>query len=146
MLDNSLVSLFAQSQTSALEDNRPLSGAAARRKQLLRRRDTPRLGLVYNKGKLTAKVLYMQAFRAPKPWDFTNGIGNPDLKPETIYSWEAAGGWSFSPHLRFDLSAYHNRLSNLLTREARGDRLRWVNAGALTTNGCETSWSTGGDD
>ncbi len=80
----------------------------------------------------------MQAFRAPKPWDYSNGIGNPDLKPETIYSLEAAGGWSFSSNLRFELTAYHNRLSNLLTRETQGDDFRWINAGALTTDGCET--------
>ena len=79
----------------------------------------------------------MQAFRAPKPWDYTNGFGNPDLKPEKIYSLEAAGGWSFSPNLRFDLSAYHNRLSNLLTRVDEGDDWRWINAGAVTTDGCE---------
>jgi outer membrane receptor protein involved in Fe transport len=79
----------------------------------------------------------MQAFRAPKPWDYTDGLGNPNLKPEKADSFEAAGGWSFSKYLRFDLSVYHNRLSNLLTRVDEEDGWRWINTGALKTDGCE---------
>jgi outer membrane cobalamin receptor len=78
--------------------------------------DTPRLGLVFNRDKLTAKMLYMEAFRAPKPWDFTDGVGNPDLEPEAMRSYEVSGAWSFSQHVRLDLAAYHNRLAGLLTR------------------------------
>jgi len=139
MLNNRLFSAYFQSQTSLSKtvdiflglrhDNSSYYGAV----------NTPRLGIVYNQGRLNAKILYMQAFRAPKPWDYTNGLGNPNLKPEKVYSLEAAGGWSFSRYLRFDLSLYHNDLSNLLVRVFQGDNWWWDNAGALTTNGCETS-------
>jgi outer membrane cobalamin receptor len=138
MQGNSLVSLFAQSQTSLSKTTDLFLGLRHDESSYYGAVTTPRLGLVYNKGKLNAKILYMQAFRAPKPWDYTNGIGNPGLRPETIYSVEAAGGWSFSPNLRFDLSVYHNRLTNLLIRETEGSDFRWVNGGALTTDGCET--------
>ncbi len=137
MLGDHLISVYAQSQTSlsrALDlflgvrhDDSSYYGAVT----------TPRLGLVFNRGKLTVKVLYTEAFRAPKPWDYTDGAGNPDLSPEKNRSIEVAGGWAFSPSLRFDLSAYRNRLSNLLTRVDAGNSFRWDNSGALTTNGCE---------
>jgi outer membrane cobalamin receptor len=138
MLNNRLLSLYAQSQTSLSPSLDLFFGLRHDESSYYGAVTTPRLGFVFNKGKLTAKILYMQAFRAPKPWDYTNGTGNPDLQPEQIASWEAAGGWSFSPNLRFDLSTYHNRLSNLLVREGQGDEYRWVNAGTLTTDGCET--------
>ena len=57
--------------------------------------NTPRLGVIYNGGKLTAKALYMRAFRAPKPWDYAAGAGNPGLRPEKIDSFEIAGAGPF---------------------------------------------------
>jgi iron complex outermembrane receptor protein len=99
--------------------------------------DTPRLGLVFNRGKLTARALFMDAFRAPRPWDFTDGLGNPDLQPETMRSYEVSGAWSFSRHLRLDLAAYHNRLAGLLTRAEEEGGYRWVNAGETSTDGLE---------
>ncbi|MDD8026111.1 MAG: TonB-dependent receptor [Acidobacteriota bacterium] len=138
MLSNSLLSLYIQSQTSLSKTIDLFIGLRHDESSYYGSVTTPRLGFVFNQGRLTAKILYMQAFRAPKPWDYTNGSGNADLKPEMIHSLEAAGGWSFSPYLRFDLSVYHNRLANLLVRETEGDNWQWVNAGALTTDGCET--------
>ena len=35
---------------------------------------------------LTLKLLYAEAFRAPKPWDLTYGAGNPGLGPEEMRS------------------------------------------------------------
>ena len=137
MLKNRLTSAYFQSQTSLSKTVDVFLGLRHDDSSYYGTVDTPRLGIVYNRGRLTTKVLYMRAFRAPKPWDYTNGLGNPNLKPEKIYSLEAAGGWSFSKYLRFDLSVYHNRLSNLLTRVFQGDNWWWDNAGALTTNGCE---------
>jgi outer membrane receptor for ferrienterochelin and colicins len=137
MLTNRLISAYAQSQTSLSESMDLFLGLRHDDSSYYGAVTTPRLGFVFNRGKLTTKILYMQAFRAPKPWDYTNGLGNPDLKPEKIYSFEVDGGWAFSPNLRFDLSAYHNRLSNLLTRANEGDDWRWTNFGSVTTNGCE---------
>ena len=138
MLDNHLVSAYVQTRTALSKSMDLFLGVRHDDSSYYGAVTTPRLGLVLNQGKLTAKILYMRAFRAPKPWDYANGLGNPDLKPEKIYSFEAAGGWSFSPALRFDLSLYRNRLSNLLTRVSEGDDWRWINFDSVTTNGCET--------
>lgn len=98
---------------------------------------TPRLGLVFNREKLTAKLLFGRAFRAPKPWDYTNGLGNPDLEPEDFSSLEFAGAWVFSPFVRLDVALYRNRLSNLLTRINQEGDWWWDNSGSVTTNGGE---------
>ncbi len=139
MLNNRLISAYAQSQTSLSKSVDLFLGARHDDSSTYGAVTTPRLGIVFNRGRLTAKILYMRAFRAPKPWDYTDGLGNPDLKPEKISSFEAAGGWSFSRNLRFDLSLYHNRLSNLLTRVFEGVDRRWMNFGSVTTNGCEAA-------
>lgn len=101
--------------------------------------NTPRAGLVFNRGRFTAKALYMEAFRAPKPWDFTDGLGNPGLEPETMRSHELSGAWSFSAALRLELSVYHNRLDGLLTRSTEVGGWRWINAGELETDGAEAA-------
>ena len=139
MLNNRLISAYAQSQTSLSKSVDLFLGVRHDDSSYYGAVTTPRLGIVFNRGRLTAKILYMRAFRAPKPWDYTDGLGNPDLKPEKISSFEAAGGWSFSRNLRFDLSLYHNRLSNLLTRVFEGVDRRWMNFGSVTTNGCEAA-------
>jgi outer membrane receptor for ferrienterochelin and colicins len=137
MLGDHLISVYAQSQTSMSKAIDLFLGVRHDDSSYYGAVTTPRLGLVFNRGRLTVKTLYTEAFRAPKPWDYTDGTGNPDLRPERNRSFEVAGGWSFSPSLRFDLSVYRNRLSNLLTRVDEGDSFRWDNSGALTTNGCE---------
>jgi outer membrane cobalamin receptor len=139
MMSNRLVSAYVQAQTSVSSAMDLFLGVRHDDSNYYGAVNTPRLGLVFNRGKLTAKVLYLQAFRAPKPWDYTDGLGNPDLKPEKNSSFEAAGGWSFSDNLRLDLSAYHNRLNNLLIRANDGDSWRWINTGTLKTDGCEVS-------
>jgi outer membrane receptor for ferrienterochelin and colicins len=135
-LTNELLSLYAQAQIPLSKTLDLFAGLRHDDSSYYGTVDTPRLGLVFNRGKLTARVLYMDAFRAPKPWDFTNGVGNPDLKPETMRSYEISGAWSFSQHLRLDVSAFHNHLHGLLTRTGQAD-WRWINAGELNTDGLE---------
>jgi len=137
MLTNRLISGYAQAQITLAPTLELFAGVRHDDSSYYGAVTTPRLGLVYNRDKLTAKILYGRAFRAPKPWDYTNGSGNPGLKPEDFSSFEAAGAWSFSPSLRLDVSLYHNRLTNLLTRINEGDAWWWDNAGSVTTNGGE---------
>ncbi len=85
MLKNRLISVYAQSQISLSKTIDLFLGVRHDDSNYYGAVTTPRLGFVFNRGKLTAKILYMQAFRAPKPWDYTNGSGNPNLKPEKIY-------------------------------------------------------------
>ena len=138
-IKNDLVSVYAQSRTAISRNVDLFLGVRHDDSNYYGTVNTPRFGIVYNKGKLTAKVFYTRAFRAPKPWDYTNGLGNPDLKPEKAGCFELSGGWSFSKHLRFDLSLYQNRLSNLLVRENLENGSRWINFGKLNTKGIETA-------
>jgi outer membrane cobalamin receptor len=135
-LTNNLLSLYAQAQLRLLPSLELFAGWRHDDSSYYGHVNTPRLGLVFNRNKLTARVLYMEAFRAPKPWDFTDGVGNPTLEPETMRSYEASGAWSFSKSLRLDLSAYHNNLDGMITRTGAED-WRWINIGELNTNGLE---------
>jgi outer membrane receptor protein involved in Fe transport len=136
-LTNDLVSLYAQAKVPLAKTLDFFLGWRYDDSSYYGSVDTPRLGLVFNRGKLTARALFMDAFRAPKPWDFTDGLGNPDLEPETMRSYEVSGAWSFSEHLRLDLAAYHNRLAGLLTRSEEEGGYRWINAGETSTDGLE---------
>jgi outer membrane receptor protein involved in Fe transport len=96
---------------------------------------TPRVGLVYNKNKLTTKLLYMEAFRAPKPWDYTYEDGNPDLKPETMKSLEFATAYAFTDNFIANLSLYKNIMKGTFTREVR----RQTNGPDVKTDGFEVA-------
>ncbi len=96
---------------------------------------TPRCGLVYHREKLTAKLLYSEAFRAPKPWDYNFGAGNSGLRPEEMQSYEASLEYRFGPSLHAGLALYHNEISDLLTFDAAANR--WENQGSGTTTGLE---------
>jgi outer membrane receptor for ferrienterochelin and colicin len=98
---------------------------------------TPRLGLVGNWKRWTVKLLYNEAFRAPKPWDYTDGVGNPYLDPERMKSLELFTDFHISSHLGISLSLYKNELHGLLRREFIGENWRWINSGELNTNGLE---------
>lgn len=100
---------------------------------------TPRMGLIYQWKKITSKILYMEAFRAPKPWDYTSGTGNKNLKPEEMNSLELATVYEFSNNLRFQSSFYRNKLDNLLIKEFLDDSFRWINSGSVLTKGAEFS-------
>lgn len=147
MLDNTLLSTYFQGQFTPVKG---LQFTAGVRYDDIRYDDirydddsvsdqvlTPRLGLVYNRRRLTAKLLYTEAFRAPKPWDYYDGTGNPDLDPEEIESLEIFTAYHFSKHFKAELSLYKNRLHGLLTKEFYGDDWRWINGGKLNTTGME---------
>jgi outer membrane cobalamin receptor len=137
MLNNGLSSVYAQLQWRI---KRPLSFTAGVRKDdsgVYGKVVTPRLGLVYDKNKFNAKFLYAEAYRAPKPWDYQDGLGNPNLSPEEMRSMELAVGYSFTDHVRGGLSIYRNTLSNGLVREIVGSNRRWTNTGRINTSGFE---------
>ncbi len=138
-LTSELVSLYAQAQIRVAKTLDAFLGLRRDDSSYYGNVETPRVGVVFNRGRLTAKALFMEAFRAPKPWDFTDGAGNPALEPETMRSYELSGAWSFSPHLRLEAAAFRNRLAGVLTREGTGEERRWINAGGLDTNGLETA-------
>ena len=137
MEHNTLLSFYGQLKTILSQSIELYAGARYDNSSVYDKVLTPRLGLVYNKNLLTAKLLYTEAFRAPKPWDYTNGIGNPDLKPEEMSSFELNAGYLFMPCLRLDLSVYKNQFKNLFVKELTTDSWRWINHGTLDTTGLE---------
>ena len=87
----------------------------------------PRAALVwavdYN---LTAKLLYGRAFRAPsfaEMYAINNPtvLGNPNLKPETTDTWEAAVVWQPSGTTQLGLNVYQYQMNDVLRFVANSD-------------------------
>lgn len=133
MLANDLTSGFLQAQYRASAGTQLTAGTRYDHSSAYGNVTTPRLGLVHTWGRHTAKLLYAEAFRAPKPWDYTSGVGNPDLEPEEMKSIEAAASYRVTDNAHAGISVYRNVLDELLAKEEG----RWVNAGHLTTHGME---------
>jgi outer membrane receptor for ferrienterochelin and colicins len=98
---------------------------------------TPRTGLVFNENKITIKLLFNEAFRAPKPWDYKYGIGNNSLKPEKMQSFELALSYLFMENLSVGSSVYKNLIKDKLTKEYTTTGDRWINKDKLNTLGFE---------
>lgn len=99
----------------------------------------PRAALVWDASlDWTAKLLYGRAFRAPafaELYSINNPVvrGNPDLKPETINTWEAAFAWQARPDTDVNLSLFHYRMKDII----RVTNQVWDNAGAQRGRGFE---------
>ncbi len=79
----------------------------------------PRLALVWDASlDLTAKLLYGQAFRAPSfSEQYTiNPVsnGNPNLKPETIQTLEAAFSWKLRRDSQINLSLFRYEMQDII--------------------------------
>ena len=80
----------------------------------------PRLALVWDAAQdLTAKLMYGRAFRAPaflEAYGISNpvALGNPDLKPETNGTLEAALLWQASDATRLNLTVYRYAMGNII--------------------------------
>jgi outer membrane receptor protein involved in Fe transport len=80
----------------------------------------PRLALVWDASvDLTAKLLYGRAFRAPsfnESYGINNPIqrGNPNLKPETIGTLEAAFAWQAATDLQLNLNVFKYRMKDII--------------------------------
>jgi len=135
MLDNHLTSLYLQAQYKLVQSAELTLGFRYDHSSFYGDVTTPRLGVVLNRKELTAKLLYMEAFRAPKPWDYTFGDGNPDLRPEEMRSVELAATYLLRENVKANLSLYRNVLEEKLTKEGN----RWVNGENLNTTGLEVA-------
>ncbi|MGC9363259.1 MAG: TonB-dependent receptor plug domain-containing protein [Fidelibacterota bacterium] len=133
---NRLLSLYLQSQYQFHSAVEFTGGIRLDRSSYYGTVFTPRFGIVYSRHHQTAKLLYTEAFRAPKPWDYNWGVGNQNLNPERMKSLELATIFTPSNHLRIDLSVYKNQIYDKLTQN---DTLfLWINANRLNTTGLET--------
>lgn len=105
----------------------------------------PRLALVWSATqKLTSKLLYGRAFRAPAFAELIVvnnpiALGNPDLKPETIDTYEVAFNYNWSPDLHFDINVYNYRVTDFISflPNADGQTATAQNDGTLEGKGVE---------
>lgn len=80
----------------------------------------PRLALVWDAAyDIVAKLLYGEAFRAPsfaEQYSINNPInrGNPDLRPETIRTLEAALSWQARKDVQFNVNVFKYRMKDLI--------------------------------
>ena len=103
----------------------------------------PRAALIYNPRQTTAfKLLFGTAFRAPSDYELHAGVdrvGNPDLEPENITSFELVAEHYVSPNFRLIASGYQIKLAELigLDDELGEDVLIYRNDLETTTRGVE---------
>lgn len=137
ILDNYLASVFVEPRLTLFKDLFFSGGLRFDQSSIYDQVLTPRAGLAYHIRNHTIRCSYAEAFRAPKPWDYTDGLGNSSLLPEKITSLEASYGLSLNNHFRVSITAYKNNLINAITKEIDSTRYRWVNKGEINTNGAE---------
>lgn len=135
MEENNLASIYLQSDYAALTNLHFTAGVRYDNSSVYHQVLTPRCGSIYNTEELTIKLLYMQAFRAPKPWDYTWGNGNKDLDSEHMRSIETYLAYRFDENIRVELSLYRNLAYDVLVKDIIKNS--WINEGQLSTNGVE---------
>ena len=86
MLRNTLASVFLEPRLHLLPGLFITGGIRFDKSSIYDQVFTPRLGVSYQFDKHVARVSYAEAFRAPKPWDYLDGLGNPSLLPERMNS------------------------------------------------------------
>ena len=139
MENNTLLSLYLQANYKIYNSLHFFGGLRFDHSSVYNDVFTPRFGLIFNENKFTVKLLYLEAFRAPKPWDYEYGLGNPDLEHEHMKSLEAAVSYSITGNFIVDLSVYKNKLLDLIIQETNDSGSRSVNKGDIKTIGMETS-------
>jgi outer membrane receptor for ferrienterochelin and colicins len=98
---------------------------------------TPRVGLSYVLSKYIVRLSYAEAFRAPKPWDYTDGLGNNSLLPEKMKSLEAAITMVVAGNVKMDFIGYKNTLENAISKYLAEGGYYWANVGEVNTEGFE---------
>ena len=117
----------------------------------------PRLAVIYTpEEKSSVKLLYGSAFRAPNAYEqfYTSPtsippmVANPDLKPETIETYEMIYERYIGDHFRGTVSGYYYKIQDLInqTTDAFGN-LQYQNVDAVRTTGfefeLENKWQSG---
>jgi outer membrane receptor for ferrienterochelin and colicins len=142
MTSNCLVSSYLQAQYAPLTFLQLIAGLRFDYSSVYHEVVAPRVGAVFTWRGLVAKLLYGEAFRAPKPWDYTDGQGNPGLDPERMRSLELSLGYLFEDLLRLEAAVYWNQLNDVIVKETvtapvGQENWRWANAGRIDTLGVE---------
>lgn len=130
-----VVGLYVQNQSVFAHDTELTLGARYDHYSQVGAAFSPRLGLTHQLSDIqTVKLLYGKAFRAPGIGDLTltsnnSLIGNPDLKPETIATWELVwmGSWEKSSVI---ITAFDNKVADSIVQGfgENGTTRMYVNA------------------
>lgn len=102
----------------------------------------PRLGLVWSLLENTdLKLLYGQAFRAPNFQELYNinnptVVGNPDLKPERIETFEAGLAWRLNRYLAANLNYFYSTIDDQIDWTSTTPAVN-ANVGKTETQGVE---------
>ena len=99
----------------------------------------PRLALVWQStDRLTTKLMYGQAFRAPSYLELyartAANIPNPDLTPERSNTWDLSFSYAAAKDLRLGLDLYQFKQTNMIAIDASN---QFQNAGNRTSRGIE---------
>jgi len=116
----------------------------------------PRVGLIYTWRDTTAKLLYGRSFRAPNPFEqFYAFAGfnkaNPDLKPETIDTYELVLEQYIGHHIRGSASGYYYEIDRLISQvlDPSDGLLVYQNGNKINAKGLELTlegkWPSGWD-
>jgi iron complex outermembrane receptor protein len=105
----------------------------------------PRLALVWDADlDVTIKLLHGRAFRSPSFNEQTGinpvNMGNPQIRPETIRTTEAALAWQARPELAVNLSLYRYAMNDLIrsmANTAPAPGASYQNSGAVDGKGGE---------
>jgi len=109
----------------------------------------PRVGVILSPRTGAAlKVLYGRAFRAPNPYElyYEQDEVSAALRPERIATRELVWEQHVAPRLQFNMSAFNNRVRDVITREsgspASTDGLFFQNSEDLGASGVELEVQT----
>lgn len=137
MVNNNLVSLFLEPRLTIFKNLYLSGGFRLDQSTIYSHVLTPRASFIYQLNNHLFRFSYAEAFRAPKPWDYSDGLGNTSLLPEKLKSIEAAFVFSISKDIRIDLIGYKNNLENALIKEFLNEDYKWTNGGKINTGGIE---------
>lgn len=103
----------------------------------------PRIGLVWSfLENADLKLLYGQAFRAPNFQELYNinnpvVLGNPDLKPEKIQTYEAGLAWRFNRYFAANLNYFFSKIDDQISWNTSTTPAVNANIGKTETQGIE---------
>lgn len=137
MHSNFLVSVFVEPTVKLFDALLLAGGIRFDQSTVYDRVLTPKLGARYNIGNQSIRINYSEAFRAPKPWDYTDGVGNSDLKPEKMRAFELSYNLHVNHQFNAELNVFRNKLNNGFFRESVEEGHRWINKDEITTRGLE---------
>lgn len=135
--------LFAQSET-AIRDNLRLTAGVRydRYSDEATGAVSPRMGLIFGfRSGGTIKALYGEAFRAPNPYEryyYTEQRNRPDLRPETIRTYELVYERTLGRGYRLTASGYRYRVHDLINQASTSaDDLYFDNLDSARADGLE---------